>query len=34
MDLHLTFSRLAVSPDGSQIALVAELAALENFPGN
>ena len=34
MDLHLTFSRLAVSPDGSQIALVAELAVLENFPGN
>jgi Tol biopolymer transport system component len=34
MDLHVTLSRLAVSPDGSQIALVAEVAALENFPGN
>ena len=28
-DLHLNLSRLAVSPDGTQIALVAELNALE-----
>ena len=28
-DLHVTLSRLAVSPDGTQIALVAELDALE-----
>ena len=32
-DLHVILSRLAVSPDGSQIALVAELDALE-FPTN
>ena len=34
LDLHISISRLAVSPDGTQIALVAELATLENFPGN
>ena len=34
LDLHLSISRLAVSPDGTQIALVAELSTLENFPGN
>ena len=28
-DLHVILSRLAVSPDGAQIALVAELDALE-----
>lgn len=33
-DLNILVSRLAVSPDGSQIALVAELAPLEAFPGN
>ena len=32
-DLHLNLSRLAVSPDGTQIALVAELDALE-LPAN
>lgn len=33
-DLSVLVSRLAVSPDGSQIALVAELAPLEAFPGS
>lgn len=33
-DLNLSISRLAVSPDGSQIAMVAELTALDGFPGN
>lgn len=33
-DLNILVSRLAVSPDGSQIAMVAELAPLEAFPGN
>lgn len=33
-DLNLAISRLAVSPDGSQIAMVAELTALDGFPGN
>jgi hypothetical protein len=33
-DLHLSISRLAVSPDATQIAMVAELAALEDFPGD
>ena len=28
-DLHVKLSRLAVSPDGTQIALVAELELLE-----
>ncbi len=33
-DLHITLSRLAVSPDGSQIALVAEVATIDPFSGN
>lgn len=33
-DLHLSISRLAVSPDASHIAMVAELAPLEAFPSN
>jgi hypothetical protein len=32
--LNIVLSRLAVSPDGSQIALVAEVAALDPFAGN
>ena len=32
--LDVTLSRLAVSPDGSQIALVAEVAAIDPFSGN
>jgi len=31
--LHLDITRLAVSPDGSRIAMVAELAPLEELPG-
>lgn len=33
-DLHISLSRLAVSPDGGQIAMVAELTTLDAFPGN
>lgn len=33
-DLHITLSRLAVRPDGDQIAMVAEVAPIEAFPGN
>lgn len=33
-DLHISISRLAVSPDGAQIAMVAELITLDGFPGN
>lgn len=33
-ELNITISRLAVSPDASQIAMVAELAPLEEFPSN
>ena len=33
-ELNITLSRLAVSPDGSQIALVAELAPFEPLSGN
>jgi hypothetical protein len=33
-DLRVTLTRLAVSPDGSQIAVVAEPAPLEGFAGN
>lgn len=33
-DLRLVLTRLAVSPDGSQIALVAELAAIDPITGN
>jgi hypothetical protein len=33
-ELAVTLSRLAVSPDGSQIALVAEVAAIDPFSGD
>lgn len=33
-ELNITVSRLAVSPDASHIAMVAELAPLEGFPSN
>jgi hypothetical protein len=33
-DLRIELTRLAVSPDGSQIALVAELAAIDPITGN
>ncbi|MDH3269947.1 MAG: hypothetical protein OEN56_01365 [Gemmatimonadota bacterium] len=33
-DLRIVITRLAVSPDASQIALVAEVAPLDAFPGN
>lgn len=31
-DLHISITRLAVSPDAAQIAMVAEVAPLESFP--
>lgn len=33
-ELNITITRLAVSPDASHIAMVAELAPLEGFPSN
>jgi len=33
-ELHITLTRLAVSPDGTHIAVVAEPAPLEGFAGN
>ena len=33
-DLNISISRLAISPDGTQIAMVAEIATIPGFPSN
>jgi hypothetical protein len=33
-DLNISISRLAISPDGAQIAMVAEIASIPGFPSN
>ena len=33
-DLNISISRLAISPDGTQIAMVAEIAMIPGFPSN
>ena len=33
-DLNISISRLAISPDGTQIAMVAEIASIPGFPSN
>ena len=32
--LNISISRLAISPDGAQIAMVAEIASIPGFPSN